>query len=198
MLEAMACESVVVSTRVGAVPDVLVDGVNGFSADIDDCDALLFAIVQLQKNSWKRMQVGKNARRSIAARSWQTALTPLEGVYDGLVERRQSMVQPAPGPSWMKHPQKLLRASCAADALAYVMPRVRRGAMGAAQGFAQVREMLDEQPVFDLARGAALLAGATYRTGQVQPVDAWAAAKPVQAISLDDQDNGRASAGHAS
>ena len=49
VFEAMACETNVVSTRVGAVPELIVDGVNGYSADVDDSEALLSAILALEQ-----------------------------------------------------------------------------------------------------------------------------------------------------
>lgn len=194
VLEAMACETVVVSTRVGEVPACIVDGVNGFSAEVDDSDALLFAVVQLEKNPWKRQQVAKNARKSMLARSWQSALTPLGGVYDELIRQRHSASHPAPEPAWMHSPDKLLRASCAADALAHVVPRIRNHALHATQGVAQVLGMLNGQSVLDLPRGAALLTGATFRTGRAQPFHGWTPTKPPQSAALGDQNNARGSA----
>lgn len=50
VFEAMACETAVVATRVGAVPELIVDGVNGYSANADDREVLVSAIVALEQS----------------------------------------------------------------------------------------------------------------------------------------------------
>jgi hypothetical protein len=87
-------------------------------------------------------------------------LSPLEAVYDELIQRRRKMGLPLPGPAWMKDPQKLMKASCAADALSNVIPRVRKGSISPAKGLRLLLEMLDKQPILDIARGAAMIRGA--------------------------------------
>lgn len=166
VLEAMACETAVVSTRVGFVPDILVDGLNGYSADVDDCHALSSAIVELEQSAPKRVAIATAARQTISARSWKSVLSPLESVYDGLVEERRKSGLPLPGPTWMNNPQRLFHASCAADALANVVPQVRKGTISTAKGIAQLREMLYRQSAIDITNGAGMLVGATFRTGR--------------------------------
>jgi hypothetical protein len=168
VFEAMACETAVVSTRVGAVPEIILDGVNGFSTEVDDRKSLLSAIVQLRRFPAQRLQIGNAARQTVSERSWKAVLSPLEGVYDDLVERRRRTSLPLPGPPWMKHPQRLLRASCAADALASVVPRVRKGSISAAKGIGELREMLYKQSIIDITKGAAMLVGASFRTSQAK------------------------------
>jgi len=169
VFEAMACETAVVSTRVGAVPELIVDGVNGYSAEVDDSESLLSAIVQLERFPEQRLQIAKKGRDTVCMRPWGTVLSPLERVYDELVRRRQKIGLRLPGPAWMKDPQALLRASCAADAMANVIPRVRSGAISHAKGFGELREMLNKQSVFDIAKGAAMLVGASFRTSPPKP-----------------------------
>lgn len=164
VFEAMACETPVVSTRVGAVPELIVDGVNGYSAEVDDSESLLSAIIQLEQSPDKRMQIARSGREAVCNRSWGAVLSPLELVYDDLIERRRKMGQPLQGPEWMKNPQALLRASCAADALANVIPRVRKGSISAVKGAGQLMEMLNKQSIVDIATGAAMLVGASFKT----------------------------------
>jgi glycosyltransferase involved in cell wall biosynthesis len=169
VFEAMACETAVVSTRVGAVPELIVDGVNGYSAEVDDGESLLAAIITLDQFPKKRIEIGKNARETVSRLSWATVLSPLEAVYDELIQRRRKMGLPLPGPAWMKDPQKLMKASCAADALSNVIPRVRKGSISPAKGLRLLLEMLDKQPILDIARGAAMIRGASFKTGAPKP-----------------------------
>jgi glycosyltransferase involved in cell wall biosynthesis len=162
--EAMACETAVVSTRVGAVPELIVDGVNGYSASVDDREALVSAIVALEQSPEKRIAIGKKGRETVARLAWASALNPLEGVYDELIQIRRKTGSPLPGPTWMKDPQKLLRASCAADALLNVIPRVRTRSISPARGFRLLLDMLNKQSIFDLARGVAMVRGASFKT----------------------------------
>ena len=164
VFEAMACETAVVSTRVGAVPELIVDGVNGYSADVDDSEALLSAIIALGQSTEKRIQIGKRARETVIKRSWGGVLSPLEGVYDELIRLRRSKGSPTSGPAWMMHPQALLRASCAADALASVVPRVRNRSMSPAKGIRLLLEMLDKPSIVDIAQGAAMVKGWSFKT----------------------------------
>jgi glycosyltransferase involved in cell wall biosynthesis len=164
VFEAMACETAVVSTRVGAVPQLIVDGVNGYSADVDDGESLLSAIIALDKFPEKKIEIGKNGRETVSRLSWATMLSPLEAVYDELIQRRRGMGSPLPGPAWMKDPQRLLRASCAADALLNVIPRVRNGSMSAAKGIKQLLEMLNRLTMIDTARGATMIKAWGFKT----------------------------------
>jgi glycosyltransferase involved in cell wall biosynthesis len=164
VFEAMACETAVVSTRVGAVPSLIVDGVNSFSADVDDADALLSAIVTLSQSSDQRRQIAHNARETVSQLPWGAVLSPLEAVYDELIDlRRNRMGPPSAGPDWMSDPQALLRASCAADALANVIPRVRNRSMSVGKGIRMLHEMLNNQSLVDIAKGAAMLKGRSFK-----------------------------------
>jgi hypothetical protein len=165
VFEAMACETAVVATRVGAVPELIVDGVNGYSANADDREALVSAIVALEQSPEDRIEIGRKGRETITKRTWASMLSPLEGVYDELIRRRRkTMGLPPPGPSWMKDPHGLLQASCAADAMLNVIPRVRKRSISPARGIRLLLEMLSTQSIFDIARGAAMIRGVCYKT----------------------------------
>jgi glycosyltransferase involved in cell wall biosynthesis len=157
ILEAMACETAVVSTRVGAVPQWIVDGVNGYSADVDDREGLLAAIVALNQSPQHRASIVREGRSTAIAHSWGKTLAPLEGVYDVLIEKRRATGPPAPRPRWMNDPEGLLRASCAADALLKIYSQVRSRSLKVSTGLKILREMLHGLSLFDIAKGAAMI-----------------------------------------
>src|SRR6202789_3196972 len=163
VFEAMACGTVVVSTRGGAVPELIVDGVNGCSGAVDDAESLLSAIVALGQSPEKKVELARNARETVVRLPWGTALSPLEGGYDELVERRRKMGTPLPGPAWMNDPEGLMWASCAADALANVIPRMRTRSVGVVKGMRLLLEMLNQRSILDIPKGAAIVKGWSFR-----------------------------------
>lgn len=152
VFEAMACGTAVVSTRVGAVPELIVDGINGYSTNVDDREALVSAIMTLDQLPEKRNKIAENGRETVASRAWASALSPLEEVYDELIQCRRKTGLPLPGPVWMNAPETILRVSCAADTLLTVYTGVRKGSMSVTKGV----RMLHELPIIDIARGAAM------------------------------------------
>jgi glycosyltransferase involved in cell wall biosynthesis len=124
VFEAMACGTPVVATRVGAVPDLIVDGVNGYSAEVDDVDALVAAVVQLDRERERHREIAKRERETISQWPWSSALTPLGPVYESLVGTGRQLER---GPAWMSEPAKIHRASSAADAVAHSIMPVRDG-----------------------------------------------------------------------
>ena len=157
ILEAMACETAVVSTRVGAVPRWVVDGINGYSADVGDVDCLLAGILALHSSPEHRAAILRQGRATAVAHSWGKMLAPLEDVYDDLIRTRRAAGPSAPRPHWMNNPNALLRASCAADALLNVYSRVRRHTLTLAEGLKLLREMLYGLSPADIAKGAAMI-----------------------------------------
>lgn len=163
VFEAMACGTPVVATRVGAVPHLVVDGVNGYSAEVDDVDAMVAAIVQLDRERGRHQELAKHARETVSRWSWSTALTPLGPVYDSLVGTNRPAQR---GPAWMNQPAKILRTSSAADAVANLMVRVRQGKMRPLQALRSFSEMTNTRSPLEMMRGLAMLRGWTYRSSR--------------------------------
>ena len=61
-LEAMACETTVVATRVGGIPEVVRDGVDGFLYDVGDIDSMADGCLSILKNPEARQGLGRAAR----------------------------------------------------------------------------------------------------------------------------------------
>jgi len=61
-LEAMACEVPVIATRVGGVPEVIQDGVDGFLYDVGDVDSMADGCLSILKAPEFRQRLGKAAR----------------------------------------------------------------------------------------------------------------------------------------
>ncbi len=79
VLEAMACETPVVTTRVGLVPRTIVDGKNGFSAEIGDVETLARQLSELAHSSQLSRAIGTAARSSVYPHlSWDETMSQLE------------------------------------------------------------------------------------------------------------------------
>ncbi|MBN1688282.1 MAG: glycosyltransferase family 4 protein [Candidatus Omnitrophica bacterium] len=62
ILEAMCCETAVVATRVGGIPEIVEDGKTGLLVDPEDVEALTEAVVSLLEDEDRRRQMGKMGR----------------------------------------------------------------------------------------------------------------------------------------
>jgi glycosyltransferase involved in cell wall biosynthesis len=86
-LEALACGTPVIATRVGGIPDVIKDGVNGLLIPPNEPLALASALGTLLKNTKLRESYGRNGR-VIAEEcfSWNRILDKLVRIYRKLLE----------------------------------------------------------------------------------------------------------------
>jgi glycosyltransferase involved in cell wall biosynthesis len=80
VLEAMSCECVVISTAVGVVPEILVNGENGFLLHEDNLEKNFIKIISnTAKNLDFRSKCGFLARNTVVNKfSWESAVNPLE------------------------------------------------------------------------------------------------------------------------
>ena len=97
LLEAMAAGCPVVAASCGGIPDLVVDGVEGFLVPPGDVDALACALHRLLVDRALAERLGNEARATIARRyTAEAALERLEQLYTGLGVRRGSAPMPSP------------------------------------------------------------------------------------------------------
>ncbi|MFQ5900439.1 MAG: glycosyltransferase family 4 protein [Thermodesulfobacteriota bacterium] len=87
ILEAMAMGKSVVATRVGGVPEVVKDGINGILVDPDDPQGLADAIIKLLKDKDRGMEMGSKGRVFVEKKySIENMVKDMYALYQGLIE----------------------------------------------------------------------------------------------------------------
>jgi glycosyltransferase involved in cell wall biosynthesis len=82
LMQAMALGLPVISTTVGSIPDVVLDGQTGFVVPPRDAGALATQIVKLLENQDLRQELGQQARQLVVSNySLGAMLHRLEAVY---------------------------------------------------------------------------------------------------------------------
>jgi glycosyltransferase involved in cell wall biosynthesis len=87
-LEAMASGLPVVSTRTGAIPEVVRQGREGLLVDPGEASALTEALERLLRQPEQRRRMGQAARQRAADYDWTVVGQQLLDVYDGILGRR--------------------------------------------------------------------------------------------------------------
>jgi glycosyltransferase involved in cell wall biosynthesis len=87
-LEAMACGVPAIATRVGGVPELIDDNVNGLLFEIGDVDAMASAAVALLNDPGRLEAMSQAARRTAQDRFCTTRIIPLyEDFYQRVLDR---------------------------------------------------------------------------------------------------------------
>ncbi len=87
-LEAMACGSAVVASRVGGIPEVVADGVTGLLVPPDDPAALGDALNALLRDPARALLMGEaGRRRAVGEFSWDTVAAQTAALYAELAEK---------------------------------------------------------------------------------------------------------------
>jgi spore coat protein SA len=87
LLEASACGLPLIATRLGGIPEVVQDGINGVLLDnADDPEELAGKIMALLQDAALSQRLGQKAReRALERFSWQRIAQEQEAVYDRIV-----------------------------------------------------------------------------------------------------------------
>lgn len=95
-LEAMACRTPVVSTRVGGATETVTDGVNGYLAPVEDADALGQRLVELLEKPpevWKSMSDAALARAE--SYSWEDAAEAFQDAIQTFMRKTGTSCPPS-------------------------------------------------------------------------------------------------------
>lgn len=86
VLEASVCGRPVVASRVGGVPEVLVDGKTGYLVDRGDPEALARAIIKLARDANLRSEMGSAGYEFVKTNySWEKSLDMMTDLYERLL-----------------------------------------------------------------------------------------------------------------
>jgi len=153
VLEAMACGTPVVATRVGLVPDLIEDGVNGFSAGIDDTQSLTEAVISIASPG-KAREIGVRARTTAQQHTWANNFASIGKVY---LQYLRPVETPSFEPRWMKDPEALTAPAHAADVLINAWDRILKRPGDARATLRSMKYGLEGTTIADQALGIALL-----------------------------------------
>jgi len=83
-LEAMACRVPAIATRIGGVPELIQDGVNGLLFSVGDIDAMSTAAISLLRDKDRHLAMASAARKTAQDRFCSTKIIP---IYEKYYER---------------------------------------------------------------------------------------------------------------
>jgi L-malate glycosyltransferase len=87
-LEAMACEVPVVASRVGGLPEVITDGVDGFLVEPRNTEKMAEYSLKILEDERYRENMGRRSRATARARFCSTQIIPMyEAYYRKVIER---------------------------------------------------------------------------------------------------------------
>ncbi len=84
-IEAGACRKPIVATRVGGIPEIVEDGVNGFLVERDDLEGLVRQVARLVDDPALRRRLGEAGRARVERDFTDRPVRELERTYRELL-----------------------------------------------------------------------------------------------------------------
>jgi glycosyltransferase involved in cell wall biosynthesis len=187
VLESMACETPVVATRVGLVPEVILDGKTGFSAEIGDAATMAEQLCTLAASAELRQRIGVAARAKVAGfRTWTQTLRALEEPF----ARMQALsTRPVAGatPASERHAARLASAVHAVDGLMWGLASWSQRLVTAPAAARLIKSCWEGRSLGDIVRGIALVSRLAFRPATIRKA-LQQDAVPAPALSFADQE----------
>lgn len=92
ILEAMHAGLPIVTTGVGANPDLIRDGVNGFLVSPDDTDQICERVSRLLKDATLRREIGRRNKEAARDYTWSRVARATSDLYQRLVDPREPTI----------------------------------------------------------------------------------------------------------
>ena len=84
-LEAMACGIPVISSKLGGIPDVVIDKETGLLVKPEDEEALAESLIFLLENEDIASKMGKNGKKKVEEYSWEKIAGKTQEIYERLI-----------------------------------------------------------------------------------------------------------------
>ena len=94
LMEAMACRRPVIATKVGGIPELVRDGIDGILIEPDDTKALGGAITELLGNPALRARMGASGRERARAFSWEETARVTVREYERALKKDSQRTRP--------------------------------------------------------------------------------------------------------
>jgi glycosyltransferase involved in cell wall biosynthesis len=91
LIEAQAANKPIVSTRVGGIADIVIEGETGLLADVKEPEIFSGHVLRLVEDDALRQRLGANSRQHVLQRfSYQRLVTDMSALYYDLLDRKKS------------------------------------------------------------------------------------------------------------
>jgi glycosyltransferase involved in cell wall biosynthesis len=82
ILEAFACGLPIVASRVGGIPDIIINDTNGYLVEAKDIGDLAKKIILLLHDDALRKKISNNNRQFVKKYTWENVIVELEKIYE--------------------------------------------------------------------------------------------------------------------